>query len=110
MWMQGVNFDDLRHECKDSDQLKRWGWMKFDGSDYGYQALKDTKNRVQLKTSFLLHNDTNWVLRVEGKPLGNSVKKSNITLIYYMAVDGKDNYIQKPSSSSNNPVHFPLFH
>ncbi|KAK8805443.1 hypothetical protein WA158_002099 [Blastocystis sp. Blastoise] len=99
MWMQGDSLDKCRHECRDEDHIKRWGWVEYNGKDYGYQNFYDKENKVVLKTYFLKKNDTNWSLRVTGKSLKSITTKTNITLIYYMVVDGKNSNIKVPSLS-----------
>jgi hypothetical protein len=45
-WFSGDRVDQMRHSCRDSDQLQRWGWQRHDGVGYGEQWLGDAAHGV----------------------------------------------------------------
>uniref|UniRef100_A0AAV1V5C8 Mannosyl-oligosaccharide glucosidase n=1 Tax=Peronospora matthiolae TaxID=2874970 RepID=A0AAV1V5C8_9STRA len=62
----------LRHECRQEDQLQRYGWLEHDGTSYGRQRIEDQFNRLDLTTSYVrLQTETvqGWGVRVDAAPL-----------------------------------------
>jgi hypothetical protein len=45
-WFSGHQLEKWRHQCRDSDRLKNWGWQRHDGRYYGEQQLQDPDNDV----------------------------------------------------------------
>jgi len=75
----------LRHWCEQGDNLKKWGWEKHDGRNFGIQRIQD--RGVALTTSFVkvpggIHGG-DWSARIEAAgPRG-----AEISLLYYAALE-----------------------
>lgn len=96
MWFEGSRLDSVRHECKREDDIRNWIWTEYDGSGYGKQRLTDVHNFLKLNMRFLKEED-DWMLEIAGSPLKNNKVQRNVTLIFYLGVDGNSSKIQTPS-------------
>jgi len=75
----------LRHWCEQGDNLKKWGWEKHDGRNFGIQRIQD--RGVSLTTSFVKvaggSHGGDWSARIEAEgPRG-----TEISLLYYAALE-----------------------
>ncbi|KAJ3273629.1 Processing alpha glucosidase I [Terramyces sp. JEL0728] len=73
-WVNRPNLD-IRHTCEQDDTLAGYAWNKHDGLNYGSQIIKDTRFNVAIKTEFV---------KIA------SASASDISLLYYLGLDGKD--------------------
>ena len=96
MWFEGSRLDSVRHECKREDDIRNWILTEYDGSGYGKQRLTDVHNFLKLNMRFLKEED-DWMLEIAGSPLKNNKVQRNVTLIFYLGVDGNSSKIQTPS-------------
>lgn len=78
----------LRHECSYNDHLPAFGWTKHDGQGYATQTLSDPENHVVLETQWVKLSSRNWALRVHGKGVDEDVKRSDLSLLWYVATPG----------------------
>lgn len=62
--MNALQKEEPRHSCQHSHKLQNWGWLEFDGTDYGLERIGDNVQGVVSKLIFFLNKDT---LR-RGKP------------------------------------------
>jgi mannosyl-oligosaccharide glucosidase len=85
----------LRHQCRQEDQLQRYGWLQHDGTNYGLQQVDDQFNRLQLRTSYarLQTEDVQgWAARVQAAPLTprderlarQQVQSNKVSLFFYV--------------------------
>ncbi|CAH0487051.1 unnamed protein product [Peronospora farinosa] len=69
---QMEDVSQIRHECRQEDNLQRYGWVEHDGTHYGVQKIEDQFNRLELQTSyvrFLTNEIQGWGVRVQVSPL-----------------------------------------
>ena len=107
MWFEGSRLDSVRHECKREDDIRNWIWTEYDGSGYGKQRLTDVHNFLKLNMRFLKEGD-DWMLEIAGSPLKNNKVQRNVTLIFYLGVDGNSSKIQVPSVSAKTGTKGPI--
>ena len=59
----------IRHMCEQSDNLRKYGWIKHDGSNFGSQEIVD--HDFVLNTDFVKRLGGNhggdWTARISGK-------------------------------------------
>lgn len=82
----------IRHECRQENNLKRYGWVQHDGQNFGHQEILDQKFNVQLNTTFVQlldssssRNTSSWAVHVPVKP--NKEKKTDkpmLDLFFYI--------------------------
>lgn len=78
MWLEqltGKMPPPIRHWCDQGDQLRKYGWLKHDGRNFGIQEVEDTN--FVLRTEFVkraggLHGG-DWTARVVATPLVGSI-------------------------------------
>lgn len=81
----------LRHDCKDSDELSRYGWTDHNGRDYGRQVMVD--HGLMFTTSFLKEKmdgsgyGGDWAVRLEAEH-ENSRPDEAAHFFFYMADEG----------------------
>ncbi|XP_058808158.1 uncharacterized protein LOC131673840 isoform X1 [Phymastichus coffea] len=89
----------FRHWCTQEDGLKRYGWMKHDGKNFGIQEIVD--NDVLIKTSFVknIHglNGGDWTARIHVSKLNLTNNNKKMSLIFYSAIEEK-------TSGNINPI------
>ena len=44
---------DMRYECRQEDQIQKYGWLEHDGRYYGKQEIIDTKQNAKLTIYFV---------------------------------------------------------
>lgn len=117
LWFENKIIDNnikIRHWCDQSDNLKKYTWLKHDFHSFGRQHILD--NNLNLTTYFLIDelNDINissWRSRIQiefNNEIKNQLKlnkslniKSELSLIPYFALDsleGEDIQIDKDSN------------
>eukprot|EP01064_Diplonema_japonicum_P023392 TRINITY_DN33811_c0_g1_i1.p1 TRINITY_DN33811_c0_g1~~TRINITY_DN33811_c0_g1_i1.p1 ORF type:complete len:960 (+),score=176.40 TRINITY_DN33811_c0_g1_i1:53-2932(+) len=109
MW-QRERDTTLRHECKESDKLKKYGWNKHDGRTFGEQTITDKHHWVSLLTSFVkpkvLDTKSNmiWHQTVKATPHGKShssyaaAHTGPVQIFFYIGTDcdGSPSCTQNP--------------
>eukprot|EP00743_Colponemidia_sp_Colp-15_P006389 GILK01006877.1.p1 GENE.GILK01006877.1~~GILK01006877.1.p1 ORF type:complete len:903 (-),score=184.13 GILK01006877.1:173-2881(-) len=81
--------DRVRHECREGDKLRGYGWLEHNGRDYGFQEIKDPENGIVVSTSFLKSNSHSWSTRVSGAVLRKKGKQPrSLSVILYFGLDG----------------------
>jgi len=94
MWLrQHVNYGSrelpIKHTCEHGDQLKRYGWLSHDGTNFGIQSIVDKD--YELKTEFVktfggLHGG-DWTWRISGS--STSHRPIYLSIFFYVATDGQ---------------------
>lgn len=76
MWFSGQSSDDkiqIRHSCEQSDKLRRYGWIRHDGINFGTQEIVDNENGCMLTTDFVKRtggdHGGDWTARISGRAL-----------------------------------------
>eukprot|EP00026_Physarum_polycephalum_P001358 Phypoly_transcript_01359.p1 GENE.Phypoly_transcript_01359~~Phypoly_transcript_01359.p1 ORF type:complete len:805 (+),score=137.01 Phypoly_transcript_01359:1030-3444(+) len=96
MWFSAPRLDsykeeNVRHACEQHDKLKRYGWMKHDGKNYGKQEIEDPTNKVTLNTEFIKYpggkNGGEWALKIKGVPSAGAKPGKTLSLMYYVAAE-----------------------
>lgn len=108
MWFEGSRLDSVRHDCKHEDDIQRWGWTEFDPSGYGKQKLIDIHNFVNLEMNYM-KKDNDWVLHIEGKPVGKNTLARNVSMIFYFGVNGNNHNLDTPSLSKKEKQYVISF-
>ncbi|KAI9202677.1 glycoside hydrolase [Polychytrium aggregatum] len=93
MW-HGVSdlesWKNIRHNCDQGDDMKRYGWLKHDGRSFGTQEVHDTRNNVLIKTEFLKasggEHGGEWAVRISGSSLTD--QDAHIAVYYYASLEG----------------------
>ena len=98
MWFEGSRLDSIRHECKREDDIRRWGWTEFEEGSYGKQSVREVHNHVGLSMVYLKDGD-DWVLTINGTALKESSTPRNVSLIFYLSVNGENATLSLPSLS-----------
>lgn len=112
MWFEGSRLDSIRHECKREDDIRRWGWTEFEEGSYGKQSFRDVHNHVGLSMVYLKDGD-DWVLTINGTALKERATPRNVSLLFYLSVNGENATLSLPSFSHKEKltVRLPLrFH
>ncbi|KAH3670511.1 hypothetical protein OGAPHI_001026 [Ogataea philodendri] len=81
---QGIGY--LRHECRQEDQLDKFGWTKYDARIGGHEVIKDAQFKTQIDADFVKTESGNWALRVKGKPENPDAKTS---VVFYAGLEGE---------------------
>ncbi|KAI8527967.1 hypothetical protein RHMOL_Rhmol12G0115200 [Rhododendron molle] len=86
----------MRHVCQDADELKKYGWMRHNGRDYGHQELVDQD--VTLMTSFFKSKEDgsgyggDWTVRIdvrnENPKLSEDLQQTAHLFFYLADEDG----------------------
>ncbi|KAJ3256563.1 Processing alpha glucosidase I [Boothiomyces macroporosus] len=109
MWF-GVNeigeraWENVRHTCEQDETLSGYAWNKHNGLDYGSQIIKDNRYNVAIKTEFIKvagAGGADWAVRITGEPL-DAEKSSDISLIYYLGLDGNDGELRVASNDEDS--------
>ena len=98
MWFEGSRLDSIRHECKREDDIRRWGWTEFEEGRYGKQNFRDVHNHVGLNMVYLKEGD-DWVLTINGSALKERPTPRNVSLLFYLSVNGDNATLSLPSLS-----------
>lgn len=80
-----VGLNKIRHACDTGDELKGYGWEKYDPRTGGIQTFHDTEQKVELTTEFVKTGES-WGLRVKGTP---HKKNGLTTLVFYAGLEGE---------------------
>lgn len=93
MWLQQLTEKmppPIRHWCDQGDQLKKYGWFKHDGRNFGIQEIED--NGFVLRTEFVKRaggqHGGDWTARIVATNLDQQ-KPVVLSLMYYVALDGQ---------------------
>jgi len=94
MWMRQNRkypLKKLRHSCKHEDKLKKYGWIKHDGVNFGVQNISD--QGFNLKTQFVKidggENGGDWSWRVSATT--KSTLPVQLSLFFYAATENQGN-------------------
>ncbi|XP_058192852.1 mannosyl-oligosaccharide glucosidase GCS1-like [Rhododendron vialii] len=87
----------MRHVCQDADELKKYGWMRHNGRDYGHQELVDQD--MTLMTSFFKSKEDgsgyggDWTVRIdvrnENSKLSEDLQQT-AHLFFYLADEDRN--------------------
>ena len=87
MWFDTTEFDAmtrLRHFVSDEDHMERFTWEAYDPRLGGKENIIDPENNLNLTIYFAkTHDDSNWVVRVSGKPL-DVTRNTTTSVVLYM--------------------------
>lgn len=86
---QGLN--KIRHACDQGDEMRGYGWERFDPRSGGVQVFHDTEQHVELTTEFVKDEEgSGWALRVKGVPdvLPETGGTRKTTLVFYAGLEG----------------------
>lgn len=82
---QGLN--KIRHACDMGDEMKGYGWEKYDPRAGGIQTFHDTEQKLELTTEFVKNAEgTNWGIRVKGVPKDGA---KSTTIVFYAGLEGE---------------------
>ena len=84
MWYASDRIDLLRHEAKQEDKLRQWGWIEHDGRAYGKHKLTDKNNAVVVETSFVKHEQQ------DGQEVWHATIAMNRTKTVHKGLKGRD--------------------
>ncbi|PVF95183.1 glycoside hydrolase [Serendipita vermifera] len=94
MWFgtQDYNqFQKIRHDCTQSDQLDSYTWTEHDMRQGGVQVIKDSNNNLDLKIQWLKvpggQHGGSWAARIIGKPLRKD-RPLRMSMMYYFGLEG----------------------
>ncbi|SMN22510.1 similar to Saccharomyces cerevisiae YGL027C CWH41 Processing alpha glucosidase I [Maudiozyma saulgeensis] len=94
MWFDTTKFDSmtrLRHFVSDEDHLERFTWEAYDPRLGGRENIIDPENNLNLTIHFAkTHDDQNWIVRVNGKPLDPTLNTTTSVILYMNQNIGKD--------------------
>ncbi|KAE9454234.1 hypothetical protein C3L33_13867, partial [Rhododendron williamsianum] len=86
----------MRHVCQNADELKKYGWMRHNGRDYGHQELVDQD--MTLMTSFFKSKEDgsgyggDWTVRIdvrnENSKLSEDLQQTAHLFFYLADEDG----------------------
>ncbi|XP_050312550.1 mannosyl-oligosaccharide glucosidase [Anthonomus grandis grandis] len=104
----GPGGDGIRHWCEQGDNLRKYGWLQHDGSNFGVQEIEDAP--FKLTTSFVKRSGGQhggeWTARITADVLPeyqNKVPKSErISLIWYAALDKDTEGFLAPTNSNTD--------
>lgn len=95
MWYETSSFNGLgalRHECKNTDDVSRFGWTAYDPRVGGQQVIYDHENRVNLTTELVKSEDgAAWEVRIRGDQASTNV----LNLVWYTSLET----VTEPSST-----------
>ncbi|XP_052066310.1 mannosyl-oligosaccharide glucosidase-like [Mytilus californianus] len=84
----------IRHWCDQGDYLKKYGWLKHDGKNFGVQEI--VENNFKFNTSFVKRpggiNGGDWSSRITAIPIDNK-HKTIVSFLVYLAVEGEGNLL-----------------
>jgi hypothetical protein len=65
--------EDIRHDCKEGDQLDSYRWTEHDLRQGGVEVIKDSNNNAEIKIEWLKvpggEHGGSWAARISGRPL-----------------------------------------
>lgn len=81
-------WQEMRHHCRNEDELGSWGWIEHDGRNYGKQVIEDPKLNLRM-TIFFIKNETlnSWNAIIETNPI-NPLVSFNIGIVVYGLQEG----------------------
>ena len=101
MWFTGDKIDFLRHDARQEDRLKRWGWIEHNGNDYGKEKLIDDKNNIKLEISHIKNDMT--IINVTSK---NKKKlEENCTIIFYVWDESNSGKLSVNTKGGDNTTY-----
>ncbi|ODV87238.1 glycoside hydrolase family 63 protein [[Candida] arabinofermentans NRRL YB-2248] len=89
MWFNIEDYQSItkmRHECKQSDNLDKYGWVNYDPRIGGRQVINDGEFKVRFTTDFVKNDEGNWALRIKGKTDDQTVKTS---VVFYAGLESE---------------------
>lgn len=94
------NFQDLRHTCEQGEDIKSYGWERFDPRRGGKHVVHDDKMGIDLETDFVklsggAHGQ--WALRVKGRPVQGRSKDLTTAIVLYFGLEGPGSINLSPS-------------
>lgn len=91
MWFSGQSSDGnihIRHSCEQSDKLRRYGWVRHDGINFGTQEIVD--NGFMLTTDFVKRtggdHGGDWTARISGRALEGVKIEASIPYVKMLSV------------------------
>lgn len=91
MWFNADNMyalPQMRHQCEQSDDLKTFGWKKYDPRRGGRQVISDKGCHINLVTDFVKSDDGNWGLKIKGIP-HKGFEETVTSLVFYAGLEGE---------------------
>lgn len=80
---------NIRHTCEQSDGLRKYGWLKHDGTNFGLQEIVDMD--FALNTDFVKKmggdHGGDWTVRISGREMGNL--NQVVSLMFYATHEGQ---------------------
>lgn len=91
MW---YNVDDyqgimkVRHSCNQEDDMKGFGWIKYDPRSGGREVIRDNDCKIDIVIDFVKNEEGNWGAQIRGIPKKGyaNVKTS---LVFYTGLEGE---------------------
>lgn len=96
MWYNIDNYEGLnkiRHACDTGDDMKGYGWERYDPRAGGTQVFHDTEQHLELTTEFVKNKEGNaWAIRVKGVPHELPDGSDRVTsIVFYAGLEGSGN-------------------
>ena len=67
---------NIRHTCEQSDGLRKYGWLKHDGTNFGSQEIVDMD--FALNTDFVKKmggdHGGDWTVRISGREMVSGIQ------------------------------------
>ncbi|CCF58947.1 hypothetical protein KAFR_0F03510 [Kazachstania africana CBS 2517] len=94
MWFESTKLDSLtrlRHYANIDDHLEKFSWEVYDPRLGGMQTIIDTENNVNLTIYFTKsHDGKNWVARVHGEAIDETLPSASSVVLYMNQNVGAD--------------------
>lgn len=83
----------MRHECRENDELKSYGWVHHTGRNYGKQLIQDDLHGALLSTSFYRMDNgfpdsqSSWRVVVENTDTSDAKINGTVDAFFYLFLD-----------------------
>uniref|UniRef100_A0A7S4PGV9 Mannosyl-oligosaccharide glucosidase n=1 Tax=Guillardia theta TaxID=55529 RepID=A0A7S4PGV9_GUITH len=117
MWHKTDALNPLRHEATSSG-IKKYGWVRHDGRNFGHEVILDENCGVNLNFTFVKHGHDNakggdWAVRVSASPRatkakGKGTETTSISLLLHVSSLSSKGRIHSPTIPAKRAAARPL--
>jgi mannosyl-oligosaccharide glucosidase len=88
--------NNFRHTCEQNEDMKGYGWERYDPRLGGIQSIHDAGNQIDITTSFFKDTSAeagdkggNWGVKIKGVPRDDAPADLKSTAIFYVSTEGQ---------------------
>ncbi|KAI1438796.1 glycoside hydrolase family 63 protein [Xylaria sp. CBS 124048] len=96
-WVNVDNYvgvqNNLRYTCEQNEGMAGYGWEEYDTRKGGIQTIHDSKNQIDITTTFVKvpggANGGSWAARIKGEPRADAPEDLKTSVFFYITSEGQ---------------------